>query len=75
MMVGDSLADGSRLRGKLLRAGACWRRAIAAAVLSAFALSIGLVAPADAAKPPNAALNSTNSMLRWINAYRGRARA
>jgi hypothetical protein len=72
MMVGDSLADGSRLRAKLRRAGACWRRAIAAAVLAALALAIGLVGPADAAKPPNAALNSTDSMLRWINAYRGK---
>jgi hypothetical protein len=72
MMVGNSLADGPCLRAKLLRPGAGWRRAAAAAVVTAFALSIGLVAPADAAKPPNAALNSTDSMLRWINAYRGK---
>jgi hypothetical protein len=72
IMVGDTLVGSSPARAEWFRAGACWRRAVGAVVLAACALSIGLVAPAAAAKPPNAALNSTDSMLRWINAYRGK---
>jgi hypothetical protein len=71
MMVNDTFADGRVVRAKLVRAGA-FCRVVAAAVLAVIALSIGLTAPAAAAKPPNAALNSTDSMLRWINAYRGK---
>ena len=45
----------------------------AAGLLGLIALVLVLVAPAAAAVPhPNAALNSTDAMLRWINAYRGK---
>ena len=33
-------------------------------------VALALVAPAAAARPPSAALNSTEGILRWINAYR-----
>jgi hypothetical protein len=72
MMVEHSLADSAHVRTRLVRAGSFWRRIMAAAVLAVFALSVGFAAPAAAAKPPNAPLNSTDSMLRWINAYRGK---
>ena len=48
-----------------------WRRA-AGAVLVTAALYGVLAAPAAAATPANAALNSTDAMLKWINAYRGK---
>ncbi len=54
-------------------AAASWRRA--AAVFAVLALVLALVAPAApaAAVPrPAAALNSTDAILRWINAYRTR---
>jgi hypothetical protein len=47
------------------------RRAIAG-LAALLALAIVSVAPAAAAPPPNPALNSTDAMLRWINAYRGK---
>ncbi len=40
--------------------------------LALLTLEIVVVAPAAAAPRPNAALNSTDAMLKWINAYRGR---
>jgi len=48
---------------------ASWPRRIRG-VVTFFALGTVLAAPADAA-PPAATLNSTDAMLRWINAYRG----
>jgi hypothetical protein len=48
-----------------------WRRT-AGAVLVLAALASGFVAPAAAATPPGRALNSTDAMLKWINAYRGK---
>src|SRR6202023_4252365 len=33
-------------------------------------VTLAIVAPAAAARPPSAALNSTEGILRWINAYR-----
>jgi hypothetical protein len=76
MVAGDSLAGGLLVRVQFVRAEfvdakASWRRT-AAALLAVFALSIAIAAPAVAATPPNAALNSTDSMLKWINAYRGK---
>ncbi len=45
----------------------------AAGLLIILALAAVFAAPAAAeAQPPNAALNSTGAMLRWINAYRGK---
>jgi hypothetical protein len=52
--------------------GAAAFRRRAAGALTAFALWTAAVAPVGAATPPNVALNSTDSMLRWINAYRGK---
>jgi hypothetical protein len=45
------------------------RRAIAGP-FAMFAIVFALIAPAAAAQPPNAPLNSTDGMLRWINEYR-----
>jgi len=46
-------------------------RRIAFRLLTALAFVIALAAPsAAAAPPPSTALNSTDAMLRWINAYR-----
>jgi hypothetical protein len=75
MIASDLLADHSQVRGqfacgRLAGAKAFWRRA--ATVLTALALSTTAIAPVAAATPPNVALNSTDSMLRWINAYRGK---
>jgi hypothetical protein len=56
MLAGDSIA-------------AALRRA--AAGLFAVAVAIALAAPAAAVPRPNAALSSTDAMLKWINAYRG----
>jgi hypothetical protein len=55
----------------LARAGAVSRGA-AIGLFVFFAHAISLVAPAAAVPPPTAALNSTDAMLNWINAYRGR---
>ena len=48
-----------------------WRRAAVT-----FLILLGLVGvsamPASAATPPGGSLNSTDAMLRWINAYRGK---
>jgi hypothetical protein len=52
-------------------AGAVRRSAAGLFALATFA--IVLAAPTAAAVPhPNAALNSTDAMLKWINAYRGK---
>ena len=39
-------------------------------LFAVLAVALALVAPAAAARPPSAALNSTEGILRWINAYR-----
>jgi hypothetical protein len=44
----------------------------AAALLALLGIAIVAVAPAAALPRPNAALNSTDAMLKWINAYRGK---
>jgi hypothetical protein len=47
-----------------------WRRAM---IRLFVALMLGTqAAPLHAAVPPNASLNSTDAMLKWINAYRGK---
>ena len=43
---------------------------IVTGLFAALAVALALVAPAVAARPPSAALNSTEGILRWINAYR-----
>ena len=50
----------------------CLRRIAAVALISTLGLSLGLtlVQPAAAAAPPSKALNSTDSILKWINNYR-----
>src|ERR1700731_1975602 len=45
-------------------------RGIAASFLAVLVLALTVVAPATAAPPPNTSFNSTDAMLRWINAYR-----
>ena len=48
-----------------------WGRT-AGAILILAALASAFAAPAAAATPPGRALNSTDAMLKWINAYRGK---
>jgi hypothetical protein len=48
-----------------------WPRAAGAFLILA-ALVIAFAAPAAAATPPAGPLNSTDAMLKWINAYRGK---
>ena len=43
-----------------------------AMALFAFVFTIVLIGPAAAAPAPNAPLNSTDAMLKWINGYRGK---
>ena len=45
-------------------------RIIAAGLFAALAFAVAPLAPAAAAPPAGAAFNSTDAMLRWINAYR-----
>ena len=40
--------------------------------LTVFVLTIALIGPTRAAQPPGNALNSTDGILKWINAYRTR---
>jgi len=47
-----------------------WLHRSAVVLFAGFALALALNAPAAAAPPPNAALNSTDAMLKWINHYR-----
>ena len=39
-------------------------------LFAVLAVALALITPATAARPPSAALNSTEGVLRWINAYR-----
>ncbi len=54
-----------------LLVGRDWQRT-AIGFLTVFVLAIALVVPARAAQPPGNALNSTDGILKWINAYRTR---
>jgi hypothetical protein len=47
-------------------------RRIAVGLLTLFTLALAIAAPAAAVSRPNAALNSNDAMLKWINAYRGK---
>ncbi len=44
----------------------------AAGLLVSLAFAIAFAAPAAAVPPPTGGLNSTDAMLKWINAYRGK---
>ena len=66
MVAGKSFAG-----NLLVRVGGVWRSA-AIGFLVFFVHAIVPVAPAAALPPPTAALNSTDAMLKWINAYRGK---
>jgi hypothetical protein len=69
------MAAGASLIHRLFsRACRNWRRkACGATLVFAVALAVALPVPASAASPPpNGALNSTDAMLKWINAYRGK---
>jgi len=48
-----------------------WRRGMTG-LAAALVLAIASVAPAAAAPQPNPALNSTDTMLKWINFYRAK---
>jgi hypothetical protein len=70
MTADGLLAHNARLRIRLARPRS-WRTG-AGGLLVALTLATGFVAPTAAATPPRGALNSTEAMLKWINAYRGR---
>ena len=56
-------------------AAADWARALrrgTAALVAVLAVAIVLAAPAVAVPRPSAALNSTDAILKWINAYRAK---
>ena len=54
-----------------LLVGRDWLRTVIG-FLTVFVLTITLVGPTRAAQPPGNALNSTDGILKWINAYRTR---
>jgi hypothetical protein len=76
--AGGDMVAGHKLAGGLHRAAAGLMVALTLAVLSAApavflaAPAVLLAAPAMAAPPPTATWNSTDSILKWINAYRHR---
>jgi len=71
-MTAEDLLAGSttRLHIRSARPG-YWRKG-AATFLLLMTLAGLSAAPAAAATPPGGALNSTDAMLKWINAYRGK---
>ena len=70
MTADDLLAADRSVRVKFARQRS-WRRS-AGAFLILFALASAFAAPAAAATPPGGTLSSTDAMLKWINAYRGK---
>jgi hypothetical protein len=64
IMVAENLATGDLPRRSLRRT--------AAGLLAVLACAIALAAPAAALPPPNAGINSTDAMLKWISTYRGK---
>ena len=70
MTAEDLLAADRSVRVKFARQRS-WRRS-AGAFLILFALASAFAAPAAAATPPGGTLSSTDAMLKWINAYRGK---
>jgi len=70
MTAEDLLAANRSVRVQFARQRS-WRRS-AGAILILFALASAAAAPAAAATPPGGTLSSTDAMLKWINAYRGK---
>ena len=70
MTAEDLLAADRSVRVKFARQRS-WRRS-AGAFLILFALASAFAALAAAATPPGGTLSSTDAMLKWINAYRGK---
>ena len=68
MMAGDLLAVRRSFRVRFAR---YWRRGVTA-FLFLLALTTAFAGPTAAATPPGGTLNSTDAMLKWINAYRGK---
>ena len=67
-------AEGLLAANKSVRVQFAWQRSwrrSAAPLLILFALA-SAAAPAAAATPPGGTLSSTDAMLKWINAYRGK---
>ena len=72
MAAGELLAGNLFANNLPIRAGGFWRHA-PKSLLAFIMLAAAFTAPAAAeSQPPNATPNSTNSILRWINAYRGK---
>ena len=70
-MTADDLLAADRSVGVKFARQRSWRRS-AGAFLILFALASAFAAPAAAATPPGGTLSSTDAMLKWINAYRGK---
>jgi len=68
MTAGDLLAVRRSFRVRFAR---YWRRGVTA-FLFLLALTTAFAGPTAAATPPGGTLNSTDAMLKWINAYRGK---
>jgi hypothetical protein len=68
-VMAEDLRAGDRSAGIPFAQPRFWRRAAGALLILAAG---AFAAPATAATPPGGALNSTDAMLKWINAYRGK---
>ncbi len=72
MAAGELFAGNLFANNLFVGAGGFWRHA-PKGLLAFVALAFFFATPAAAEQqPPNAAPNSTDAMLRWINAYRGK---
>src|SRR5271154_6632139 len=72
MAAGELFAGNLFANNLFVRPGGFWRHA-PKGLLAFVALAFLFAAPTAAEQqPPNAATNSTDAMLRWINAYRGK---
>jgi hypothetical protein len=69
--MAENLRAGERSAGIPFVQPQFWRWAAGAFLILA-ALANAFAAPAAAATPPGGVLNSTDAMLKWINAYRGK---
>ena len=70
MTAGDLLAAKRSFRVRFARRR--YSRRSVTAFLFLLALTTAFAGPTAAATPPGGALNSTDAMLKWINAYRGK---